>query len=74
MMPTGKWGRAHFYAPVKKLGPLSINTPLFNMLVVWLAMAFLYVTLYLDVLRRIIRYFEITRLRKLRKRLLNLGT
>ncbi len=74
MMPTGKWGRAHFYAPEKRLGPLYINTPLFNMLVVWLAMSILYVTLYLDLLRRIIHYFEITRLRKLRKRLLNLRT
>lgn len=72
--PTGKWGRAHFYAPAKQFGPLLIPTPLFNVLTIWVGILFLYITLYLDVLRRIIRYFETFRLRQLNKRLQKLGT
>ncbi len=70
----GKWGRSHFYAAYKEFGPLSVPTPLFNMIVVWLGVAMLYVTLYLDILRRIIDYFNTFRLRQLNKRLQRLGT
>jgi hypothetical protein len=72
--PTGKWGRAHFYSPAKRLGPLTISTPAFNVLVIWLGIAILYGMLYLDVLRRIIHSFETFRLRQLNKRLQRLGT
>jgi ABC-type multidrug transport system ATPase subunit len=72
--PTGKWGRAHFYAPAKRLGALTISTPVFNVLIIWLGIAILYGMLYLDVLRRIIHYFETFRLRQLNKRLQTLGT
>lgn len=72
--PTGKWGRSHFYASEKQLGPISISTPIFNCLVMWLGILGLYVMLYLDVLRRIIHYFDTFRLRQLNKRLQRLGT
>lgn len=72
--PAGKWGRAHFYAPVKKFWTIDISTPLFNILVIWAGILLLYVALYLDVLRRIIHYFENFRLRQLNKRLQKLGT
>ncbi len=74
IIPTNHWGRSQFYAPQKRLGPLTLSTPLFNILAVWLAVALLYVTLYLDVLRRIINYVEINRLRRLHKVLQKLGT
>ncbi|RCW39454.1 ATP-binding cassette domain-containing protein [Marinilabilia salmonicolor] len=74
MVPEGDWGRAHFYSPSKKLGNLNISTPWFNMLVVWMGVGVLYVTLYLDVLRRVIRYFETFKLRRLNRRLQKLGT
>jgi hypothetical protein len=73
-LPTGKWGRAHFYAPVKNFGSLTISTPIFNVMVMWLGTAILYVTLYFDLLRKLIRYFETFRLRKLHQRLQKLGT
>jgi ABC transport system ATP-binding/permease protein len=72
--PTSKYGRAHFYSAEKRVGPFLIPTPVFNTLMIWLGVIFLYVTLYLDVLRRIISYFEIFKLRQLNKRLQKLGT
>ncbi|MFW6043832.1 MAG: ABC transporter permease, partial [Marinilabiliaceae bacterium] len=72
--PTGDWGRAHFYAPAKKMGGLSIPTPAFNLIVIWVGVAILYVTLYLDVLRRIIAYFEKFKLKRLHRRLHQLRT
>ena len=72
--PTGKWGRAHFYAPVKQVWEWYIPTPVFNILVIWLGILTLYAALYLDILRRIIHYFENFRLRQLNKRLQKLGT
>ncbi|MFW6275986.1 MAG: hypothetical protein ACOC2M_05085, partial [bacterium] len=74
MEPEGDFGRAHFYAPSKKIGSFSISTPVFNMLIVWLGVVLLYVTLYLDLLRRVIRYFETFKLRRLNRRLQKLGT
>jgi hypothetical protein len=74
MKPEGEWGRAHFYAPSKRVGFFTLSTPVFNMLIVWLGVGLLYVTLYLDLLRRVIRYFETFKLRRLHRKLLNLGT
>ncbi len=73
-LPEGEWGRAHFYAPSKKLGSWYIPTPWFNMIVVWIGVGLLYVALYLDLLRRVIRYFETFKLRRLHRRLQKLGT
>jgi hypothetical protein len=74
MEPEGEWGRAHFYAPAKKVGFFTLSTPIFNMLIVWLGVALLYVTLYMDLLRRLISYFETFKLRRLHRRLQKLGT
>ncbi|WP_430813913.1 ATP-binding cassette domain-containing protein [Carboxylicivirga sp. RSCT41] len=67
--PVSYWGRTHLYAPEKRLMNLKIPTPLFNMLVVWLGVAFFYVTLYFDILKKVIRYFETFKLRRLNRRL-----
>ncbi|ASB48852.1 ATP-binding cassette domain-containing protein [Alkalitalea saponilacus] len=72
--PSGQWGRAHFYSPEKRIGPFFIATPFFNTFIIWIGIVILYVTLYLDILRRIIHYFETFRLRQLNKRLQKLGT
>ncbi len=58
------WGRAHFFAPTKKIAGFKISTPIFNMLVIWLSTFILYITLYFDILGRIIRYFEKFQLRR----------
>ncbi|WP_066630102.1 ATP-binding cassette domain-containing protein [Labilibacter marinus] len=58
------WGRAHFFAPTKTIAGIIIPTPFYNVLVIWLSTFILYWTLYFDVLRNIIRYFEKFRLRK----------
>jgi ABC-type multidrug transport system ATPase subunit len=66
-------GRAHFYAPVKRVFNLIIDTFWFNLMFIWLFSGFLFVILYYDVLRKIIAYFETIRLNRLnRRRLLDL--
>lgn len=60
MMPTSRSGRAHFYAPCKRLGNLHIDTYWFNLGAIWLLTLILYFTLYTDLLRRIINYFGTT--------------
>ncbi|WP_439181939.1 ATP-binding cassette domain-containing protein [Carboxylicivirga taeanensis] len=67
--PVSNFGRSHLYAPEKCLMDIYISTPLFNMLIVWLGVAFFYVTLYFDILRKVIRYFETFKLRRLNQRL-----
>jgi hypothetical protein len=64
MQPDSKFGRAHFYAPFKMLGNLPVDTYWFNMLVIWLVSAILYVALYYNLLRRLLEYFENLRLPK----------
>ena len=73
-IPQNNWGRSHFYAPVKVFGGVHIPTPWFNTIVMWLASGVLYFTLYFDVLRRIIRYFETSRLRRMNRRLQKVWT
>jgi hypothetical protein len=59
MNPDSRIGRAHFYAPVKYLGGIAINTPLFNVAVIWLMTLVLYVTLLHDTLKKALNYFEV---------------
>lgn len=54
--PDSKLGNAHFYAPVKVLGNLQIDTFVFNIIIIWLMTAFFYMTLYYDTLRRCIAF------------------
>jgi hypothetical protein len=48
--------RAHFFAPVKYIFNMPIDTLLFNLIIIWLMIVFFYVTLYFDVLKKIIDY------------------
>jgi hypothetical protein len=67
MFPGSKWGRAHFYSPYKQVGNLKINTLLFNIIMIWLMVIFLFVALYYDLLKRLISLIELLKLPILRK-------
>ena len=58
MPPGSRTGRAHFYAPYKMLGNLKISTIWFNMIFIWLMNLFLYVTLYFNILKRLLNFME----------------
>jgi hypothetical protein len=64
MEPLSNTGRAHFYAPHKRLGMLVIDTFWFNVLVIWLSAAILYFTLLFDLLRKFNNWLELRRLRR----------
>ena len=64
MKPTSNVGRAHLYAPSKRLGALEMNTLWFNILVIWFTTVILYLTLYFDLLRKIISIGEVAKLRR----------
>ncbi len=74
MPPTSRWGRSHFYTSEKYIAGMTIPTTYFNLIIIWLSTVILYITLYLDLLRKIINYFETFRKRKLYKRLLKMTT
>lgn len=61
---TSKYGRAHYYAPVKFLGNWEIDTFIFNLLVIWAESILLYIALYFNLFRRILTYFENLRFQK----------
>ncbi len=67
--PSSNFGRAHFYAPYKIVLGYKIPTPIFNVLFIWLSTALLYMTLYMDVLRKLLTYVETFQLRRLNRRL-----
>ncbi|MBN2743379.1 MAG: ATP-binding cassette domain-containing protein [Marinilabiliaceae bacterium] len=67
--PLSNWGRAHFYAPVKRLAGMTIPTAWFNVMVIWFGTAIFYVTLYFDLLRKLLHVFEKFRLKQIQKQL-----
>ena len=66
MEPLSHTGRAHFYAPHKRLGNLIIDTFWFNVLIIWISAAILYLTLLYDLLRKFTYWLEMRRLRRRR--------
>jgi ABC transport system ATP-binding/permease protein len=56
--PISKYGRAQFYAPYKQIGNIKIDTFWFNLLILWLETLILYITLYYNLLQKIVKYFE----------------
>ncbi len=64
MKAASKFGRAHFYAPVKRLGNLEIDTYWFNLLVIWIVSIVLYIALYYKLIRRLLDSFENMNIRK----------
>jgi ABC transport system ATP-binding/permease protein len=57
MKATSKYGRAHFYAPVKMAGSFEIDTYWFNFTVIWLVTILLYLTLYFNLLQKLTSFF-----------------
>ncbi len=56
--PVSKIGRAHMYAPVKRLGQYEIDTYWFNLFVIWMFSLFAYVILYYDLIKKAIRALD----------------
>jgi hypothetical protein len=50
--------RAHFFAPQKNLLGSMVSTFLFNNLIIWLMTIILYITLYFELLRKLVKSFE----------------
>jgi hypothetical protein len=50
--------RAHFFAPYKNLAGATVSTFLFNNLVIWIMTVLLYITLYFELLRKLISSFD----------------
>ncbi|MBN2215265.1 MAG: ATP-binding cassette domain-containing protein [Bacteroidales bacterium] len=66
--PESGFGRAHYYAPVKRIGVLIIDTFWFNILRILFSIFLLYMILYFNLLNKLIRYIENFRLRRLGRR------
>jgi ABC-type multidrug transport system ATPase subunit len=58
MPPGSRYGRAHFYAPYKQLGNLRVSTLVFNVVFIWIMTIGLFVTLYFNLLNRLIVWLE----------------
>lgn len=69
MEPELNNGRAHFYAPVKIIGSVKIETLWFNVAVLWLMSLILYFLLWHNSLRKLLNYFEKTSKNKVKKQL-----
>jgi ABC transport system ATP-binding/permease protein len=50
--------RTHFFAPVKNLLGATVDTYWFNVFVIWIMSAILYITLYFEILRKFVQSFE----------------
>ncbi len=57
-IPDNRFGRAHFYAPVKKIGQQQIDTFWFNLLIIWLMSLGMYLTLQANIFRKLIEMVE----------------
>jgi hypothetical protein len=64
MNATSVYGRAHFYAPFKKIGNMEIDTWWFNMIVIWIGSVALFLVLYYNLIRKLLEYIETLRLPK----------
>jgi ABC-type multidrug transport system ATPase subunit len=58
MKPLSNYGRAHLYAPYKLIGNIKIDTFWFDLLVLWIVSALLYIVLYFNFLQKLAPLFE----------------
>ena len=58
MKPLSNYGRAHLYAPYKLIGNIKIDTFWFDLLVLWIVSALLYIVLYFNLLQKLTPFFE----------------
>ncbi len=57
-IPDNHMGRAQLYAPYKIIGSYKIPTFIFNIIFIWMTILFLYITLRLDALKRLLTLFD----------------
>jgi ABC transport system ATP-binding/permease protein len=57
MKATSKFGRAHFYAPVKFVGHFEIDTYWFNVMMIWVVTFILYMALYFNLFQKLTSFF-----------------
>lgn len=69
MEPLSNFGRAHFYAPIKKLGGLKIDTLWYNVAFIWMMIVFGFFALYNNWLYLFIKYIDNIKYRKRAKRI-----
>lgn len=65
MKAVSKNGRAHFYAPVKRIGDCDMDTYWFNILVIWFASLLLYIVLYFKLLEKFLSFLGRIRISRL---------
>jgi len=58
MEPMSEWGRAHFYAPVKNIKGVHIDTFWFNLVMIWIGCAILYYILVFNLLKRLLNALD----------------
>jgi hypothetical protein len=58
MEPTSNIGRAHFYAPLKIVNKVKIDTLWYNFIMLWFLSGLLYLALVFDLLRRGLKYLQ----------------
>ena len=63
-IPRSRIARAHLFASEKKVGSFSIDTYWFNFVIIWLLTLIFYLTLVYDLLRKIVSWNQIRKLRK----------
>ncbi|MDD2277432.1 MAG: ATP-binding cassette domain-containing protein [Bacteroidales bacterium] len=68
-LPTSKIGRAHLFAPSKRIGNTFIDTVWFNALTIFMMTFMLYIALLTNMLRAINQYLERFKFRRLAKRI-----
>lgn len=67
--PTSINGRAHLFAPEKRLGTLSVPTYWFNTIAIWFMSLIFYLFLWFNILRMISSYMERFKFRRLARRI-----
>jgi hypothetical protein len=67
MKPLSKIGQAQFYAPYKQIGNLTIDTFWFNLLVLWFEALIFYITLYYNLLQKLVTFLGNLRLKESEK-------
>lgn len=66
--PESNFGRAQFFASVKKVNGKYVDTFWFNITTIWLSAFMLYIFLIFDILRKVITFFEGIKIRRMVKR------
>ena len=67
-LPESKFGRAHFFAPVKRIVNIYISTYWFNLGVIMLMIIILYISLIFELLKKLINFSETINIRNLIKK------